>query len=84
MAKQICEWAGCDGVAEAALEKRVLCRDHFYEIANRRVEMRLERIAPAGKDRTALLQFLSELISETTTPGSQKRNSWRPCSGTSF
>jgi len=70
MDKGTCVCAGCGKGAEAKLDGRLLCRNHFYDIAAKRVgEHResLQRIEPTGEPRTAILKFLSELISQTTT-----------------
>jgi hypothetical protein len=67
---QTCGWSGCGSVAEATLEGRALCRNHFYDVATKRLEehrTRLQRISPVGKDRIAVSRFLTEMISEATT-----------------
>ncbi len=46
-----------------------LCRNHFYEIGVRRLEehkARLREGGPTGPDRSKILSFVSQLISETT------------------
>ena len=70
MSEVTCGWAGCSSNSEAQLDGRPLCRSHFYDIAARRLEEyreRLQRLDPAGADRVAILEFLSEVISRTTT-----------------
>jgi hypothetical protein len=70
MGEVACGWAACGSGAEATLDGRSLCRDHFYHVAARGVEehrARLQRIEPTGADRIELLKFMSELISQTTT-----------------
>jgi len=70
VAEVTCAWSGCSSRAEAKLDGRRLCRKHFYDLAAKRLEeyrTNLKRIAPAGAERTAISQFLSEVISQTTT-----------------
>jgi len=70
MHKHSCGWAGCSNHAEARLDRRPLCQVHFYDIASKRVgeyRARLSKGDPAGADRTRILSFVSEVISETTT-----------------
>ena len=65
-----CGWSACSNSAEARLEGRQLCRDHFYELAKRRVEEhreRMQKAAPEGKERIAVSQLLTDLISQATT-----------------
>ena len=65
-----CTWSGCNGGAEGKVDGRWLCRKHFYSLATRRLEeyrRGLKRAASVGAERTAISQFLSELISQTTT-----------------
>jgi hypothetical protein len=64
-----CGWGGCSNGAEVTLDGRPLCRNHFYEIASRRLQehpARLQRIDLAGANRTAITNSLSEIISQTT------------------
>lgn len=64
-----CGWSGCNNSAEMTLDGRPLCRNHFYDIAARRLEehrARLQSIEPAGADRTAMTNSLSEIITQTT------------------
>ncbi len=70
MGEGACEWSGCSSGAEATLDGRQLCRNHFYDMARRGLaecRARLQRIEPAGADRLATSKFLSEVISQTTT-----------------
>ncbi len=65
-----CTTAHCSNRAEAGLEGKGLCRIHFYELAARRLgEHResLRNIVPSGPRGIAMLKFLSEVISATTT-----------------
>jgi hypothetical protein len=65
-----CGWAGCSSKPEATLDGLQLCRSHFYDIATIRVEeyrARVQQVEPAGADRSAILKFLSDAISQTTT-----------------
>ena len=65
-----CGWSGCGSGAEATLDGRPLCRNHFYDIAAKRLEehrARLQRIDPSGADRITIPKFLSEVINQTTT-----------------
>src|SRR5216684_2022967 len=65
-----CGWSGCGSGAEATLDARPLCRNHFYALAAKRLEeyrTRLQRIDPTGADRIAIPKFLSEVINQTTT-----------------
>jgi hypothetical protein len=68
--KHTCGWSGCSSAAEATLETRTLCRNHFYEVAEKRLEeyrRRLQLSSHLEKDRVAVSRFLTELISQTTT-----------------
>jgi hypothetical protein len=70
MGEVACGWAGCGSDSEATLDGRPLCRNHFYDIAARRLEeyrARLQLVEPAGLARNAILKFLSEVINQTTT-----------------
>ncbi len=70
MGEGTCGWSGCTSNPEATLDGRQLCRRHFYDRATKRLQecrAHLRRSEPARADRTATLQFLSELISQTTT-----------------
>ncbi len=70
MDRVTCGWSGCSSGAEATLDARPLCRNHFYDTAARRLEeyrARLQRIDPAGTDRITIPKFLSEVINQTTT-----------------
>lgn len=70
MGETSCGWAGCSSKPEATLDGLQLCRSHFYDIATKRLEeyrARLQQVDPAGADRSAILKFLSEVISQTTT-----------------
>lgn len=65
-----CGWSGCSSKPEATLDGCRLCRNHFHDTAAKRIEEyrgRLRRIAPGREDHTATLNFLSEIISQTTT-----------------
>jgi len=65
-----CGWSGCSNDGEATLDGRPLCRNHFYDMAARRLDEyrpRLQRIDPAGADRITIPKFLSEVINQTTT-----------------
>ena len=69
MAEAACGWAGCGSGSEATLDNRPLCRSHFYDMAVKRIDeyrAGLQQIDSAGGDRTAILKFLSEVISRTT------------------
>jgi hypothetical protein len=70
MGEVTCGRSGCNNNSEATLDGHRLCRNHFYDIAAKRLEecrVRLPRIEPAGADHTPTLKFLSELIGQTTT-----------------
>ena len=65
-----CTWSGCNSGAEGKVDGRWLCRKHFYNLAMRRLEeyrRGLKRATSLAAERTAISQFLSELISQTTT-----------------
>jgi hypothetical protein len=65
-----CGWAGCSSKQEATLDGLQLFRSHFYDIAAKRLEedrARVQRVEPAGADRSAILKFLSDVISQTMT-----------------
>jgi hypothetical protein len=69
MGEVTCGWAGCSNGAEASVDGRRVCRNHFYDIAARRLEehrARLKQVDPTGADRNAILKFLSEVINQTT------------------
>src|SRR6266481_1994197 len=69
MGEVTCGWAGCSNGAEARVDGRALCRNHFYDIAARRLEEHRARLCqgdPVGADRTRIRNFVSELLSETT------------------
>jgi hypothetical protein len=69
MGEGTCGWSGCSSGAEATLDGRALCRNHFYDMAGRGLaecREQLQRIDPAGADRIAVTKILSEVISETT------------------
>jgi PilZ domain len=64
-----CGWGGCINGAEVTLGERPLCRNHFYEIAAKRLQehpARLQRIDLTGGNRIAITNSLSEIISQTT------------------
>jgi len=66
---QSCMWAGCQYKADALLENRSLCRDHFYEAATTRLQTyqsRLEKANSVEEERISLIKFVSEVISQTT------------------
>jgi len=70
MQEGTCGWSGCSSKPEATLEGRRLCRSHFHDASATRIEefrRHLRRIAPGKEDPTAALNFLSEIISQTTT-----------------
>jgi len=70
MGEVTCGWPACSSKPEATLDGRGFCRIHFYDKAAKSLDeyrARLQQIEPAGTDRTAILKFLSELISKTTT-----------------
>lgn len=72
MGEGTCGWSGCSSGAEATLDGRRLCRNHFYDIAAKRLEeyraqLQRTQFELVGTDRTAIPQFLSELISQITT-----------------
>jgi hypothetical protein len=70
MSEVACGWAGCGSNPEATLDGRQLCRSHFYDMATSRLEeygARVQRAEPDAADRSAILKFLSEAISQTTT-----------------
>ncbi len=65
----LCAWAGCNNRAEASLEGRYLCRKHFSHLAAQRLEghrIRLSASEPTGRDRTKILNLVSEIVSEAT------------------
>jgi hypothetical protein len=69
MGEGVCGWAGCSSGAEATLDGRALCRNHFYDMAGRRLaeyRAQLQRTEPAWADRIGVTKFLSEIINETT------------------
>jgi len=69
MGEVTCASPGCSIGGEATLDGRRLCRDHFYETAARILDEHracMQRIDPVGENRTRILNFASELISETT------------------
>ena len=52
------------------MDDRPLCRDHFYQMATKRLvehRERLQQTSPEGTERIAISRFLTELISQTTT-----------------
>jgi hypothetical protein len=62
-------WPGCQYRADARLENRSLCRDHFYEAATtnlQRYQSRLEKANSVEKEKISLLNFVSEVIGQTT------------------
>ena len=70
MGEATCRWSDCGSSAETALEGCPLCRNHFYDLASRRLEEhreRLQRIAPEQADCDAISKFLNELIGQATT-----------------
>jgi hypothetical protein len=70
MAESKCGWAGCANAPEVILDQRHLCRIHFYDIASKRLEehrTRLSKGEPVAAERTKILTFVSEVISETTS-----------------
>jgi hypothetical protein len=65
-----CAIIGCSNRAEATLCAVALCRIHFYELAAKRLEehrQSLRHIAAAEPRGIAMLKYLSEVISATTT-----------------
>ena len=65
-----CGRSGCSEGVQTTLDGRAFCRDHFYDMAAKRIEeyrARLQHIDQAGADRIAIPKFLSEVISQTTT-----------------
>jgi hypothetical protein len=69
MGEVTCGWAGCSNSAEASVDGRRLCRNHFYDIAARCLDEHRARLCegdPVGAHRTRILKFVSELINETT------------------
>lgn len=65
-----CGWAGCGSNPEATLDGLPLCRSHFYDTATNRLEKYRARLQPvelAGADRGAILKFLSDVVSQTTS-----------------
>jgi hypothetical protein len=73
MEKDSCGWAGCKNPPEAVLERRPLCRSHFYELAAKRLEDIRTRMAKAGPvgaenplDNSLDAKFLSEFIGGAT------------------
>jgi hypothetical protein len=65
-----CGWSGCSSGGETTLDGRPLCRNHFYDMAAKRLEehrARLKQSEPAGATRIAILKLLSEVINQTTT-----------------
>lgn len=70
MKKHPCGWSSCSNDAEATLDCTPLCRGHFYSIASTRLEEYQARSCDkvtVDADRTKILNFISEVISETTT-----------------
>jgi hypothetical protein len=70
MGEVACGWAGCGSGSEATLDGRPLCRNHFHDMAARRLEedrASLQRMEPAGPARSAILKFLSEVVNQTTS-----------------
>lgn len=80
-----CSWVGCSRVASTLVEKRSLCLEHFFEIAQRRiasVEAALGRHAGERALDLATQGLLSELIfqmsllataTRTLSPSSRER-----------
>jgi hypothetical protein len=65
----VCESLGCGNFAEATLDGRSLCRDHFHDRATKRIEEyrgRLQKLEAAGGGRNQVSGFLSEIIAQTT------------------
>jgi hypothetical protein len=64
-----CGSSGCSSGGEATLDGRPLCRNHFYDLAAKRLKEhrgRLKQSEPAGATRIAILKFLSEVVNQTT------------------
>ena len=69
MGEVACGWSGCNGGAEATLDGRSLCHNHFYEVAMKRMEeyrARVSQVDPPPADRIAIAKMLSDIISGTT------------------
>jgi hypothetical protein len=69
MPEGLCASPGCKGPAEAALDARMWCRLHFYEVAAKRLkeyDARLHKGEPAQAERIAIAKFLSDLMSQAT------------------
>jgi hypothetical protein len=69
MEKKSCGSAGCQNPSEVLLDGRPLCRNHFYEIAAKRLEdIRLHFVegGPSLARNSSEARFLSELIGAAT------------------
>ena len=69
MQKQVCGWQGCVNSADARLDGRSLCRNHFHRIATARLQdyhAVLEKDNISASEKTAMLGFLSEIVNEST------------------
>lgn len=65
-----CEIPACAHIAEATLDARSLCRDHFYDTAANCLDehqRHLQRSELTGTRAVATLRSLSEIISQTTS-----------------
>ena len=66
---ELCRWTGCGISAEANLEARALCRNHFYAIASERIDeyrKRLHQFDLSAVERIEIPKLLSEVIHQTT------------------
>ena len=65
----LCQWIGCHFRGDAELEGRLLCRDHFHQSASNKLHRYQSRLRDANEcasERASLIQFVSEVISQTT------------------
>lgn len=67
--KQGCSWQGCVSSANARLDGRSLCLNHFHRIATARLQdygAVLEKDNMSAAEKSAMLGFLSEIVNEST------------------
>ena len=65
----ICERSGCHHKAEVLLEGKSLCRDHFHDVATKRLEQIRKTLHESDRSRerdNTILKFISELIGQST------------------
>src|SRR5215469_2515426 len=66
---ELCQWTACHFRGDAELEGRFLCRDHFHQSATiklNKYQSRLREANESDSERASLIQFVSEVISQTT------------------